>query len=237
MNINKYIELLRFYLTEKIDETQQSFQKTIVDEIDDVICTILSSVFALFISTECIEADGVLGVIFKITTIILVYFGTRLLFKKILRILKTKRELSNSNRLKLTSEEAKNLIEKFDHIACDSILLAWDFIDKKQSISHRDQKNFCIIEAFYYYKKAVEITCLIINNPNTCINNLENSNGISRYRLNNVYDSLKDINDQIDTELTNVQGIAHINEFKHEFEQSKISLGHIKKFIDEIYVE
>ena len=58
MNISKYIELLRFYLTDKISEVNNSLNNTLLDELLDIVSNILAAIFSVFISTEFIEVNG-----------------------------------------------------------------------------------------------------------------------------------------------------------------------------------
>lgn len=54
MNIEKYLELLRFYLTEKISEINDTLKNNIDDEVNNIISSILSAIFAVFITSETI---------------------------------------------------------------------------------------------------------------------------------------------------------------------------------------
>ncbi len=232
MNIHKYIELLRFYLIEKIDDIHQSLEKTLKDEIDDIIKSILSSILALFISIEFIEIEGVWGSLFKIVLTVSIYLLMRyIILAKIYRKVKTKKEIKEADGVFLTPVEAKRLIDKFDHIACDSLLLAWDFLDKSKKIKsgREHEKSFCIIEAFYYYKKSLDIVFLIIYNSKSCINNERKKDGISKYRLSNVYNSLSDINDNITQYMCLIN--VDTSEFEHEKKQYDKKLNTIKKYL------
>ena len=91
MNIEKYIELLRFYLTEKIDEVNRSVQKTIQDEIADLLSSIISSILAIYISTQFIEKNGLGWAVLKVFVLIIVYLLLYFLTKWIIRKYKTQK--------------------------------------------------------------------------------------------------------------------------------------------------
>lgn len=197
MDINKSIELLRFYLVDKIDEIQFTFQKALKNEIENLVTEVISSMTALFISFEFLSMNGVLGVFLKILILFLSYLFLKfVVISKIYRYIKTKKEKKDADEKKLSEPEIKNLIDKFDHIACDGILLSLDFLKKYNASSKKsvDEKRFYLIESFYYYKKAIDITSLIIDNCDYCINNPYKHDGIAHYRLINVYNLLDEIN-------------------------------------------
>lgn len=198
MNIEKYIELLRFYLTEKIDEVNQSVQKSISDEISNVISSIISSILAVFISTQFIKENGLGWAILKVAILIIVYFFARFLIKWLIKKQKAEVELKNANNKEISNDQAKKLISDFDHIACDSILLSWDFLKKINSKRLGDSENrFCLIESIYYYKKAISVILLIKTYKDRCINSINVSNAITPYRIKNASESLNDISQKI----------------------------------------
>lgn len=235
MNISKYIELLRFYLTEKIDTLDSSIKNTFSDEIQNIISSILSALFSLFISKDCIDMDGFWGVLIKIVLVIVLYFVFKYIISKLLNYRRTKNEIEKSDKKELSTSEAKKLIDRFDNVACDGIILSNDFLkkydDKKLSIC---EKQFALIESFYYYKKAVEITYLIIYNSEHCINNEKNVFGVSKYRLNNVYNLLNEISENINSKYINSM-ISPIDEFTNEKELADDLLGKIYAFISNNY--
>lgn len=151
MNIEKYIELLRFYLTEKIDEVNQSVQKGLSDEISNVISSIISSILAIFISTQFIEENGFWWAVLRVAILIGFYFISYFFINRLIKIYKAQKELKKANDKEISKVQAKKLISDFDHIACDSILLSWDFLKKMNSKGMGDsEKKFCLIESIYY---------------------------------------------------------------------------------------
>lgn len=235
MNISKYIELLRFYLTDRISEVNNSLNNTLLDELLDIVSNILAAIFSVFISTEFIEVNGWKGVVIKIATVVAGYFGLRWLFSKLLRYGKSSKEISESDNRTLSPSEVKNYIDKFDHVACDGILLSWDFWDKYEltPTEKTSQKNFYLIESFYYYKKSLDIVALIVDHANLCMNNPNNISGISLYRLINVYESLSKISckmDGVKSKLSDEE-FKNKDEFIFEIDSTKSSLKKIGNHI------
>ena len=146
MNIEKYIELLRFYVTDKIDEINLSIQKNINDVVENIISSIVASVLALLISTECIQLQGIGWTILEVIILIAFFIFFFFVFKWFIKRTKTEKQMKTVNDKQISPSEAKKIITDFDHIACDSILLAWDFLKKfNSSKTNGDEKMFCLI--------------------------------------------------------------------------------------------
>lgn len=234
MNIEKYIELLRFYLTEKIDEVNQSVQKGLSDEISNVISSIISSILAIFISTQFIEENGLGWAVLKVAILIVVYFSAYFSMKWLIKKHKAQLELKKANNKEISSVQVKKLISDFDHIACDSILLSWDFLKKINSKRMGDsEKKFCLIESIYYYKKAICVISLIMTYKDRCINSINVSNAITPYRIKNASESLNDISQKIVQAYSSL-GIDEGDGIVQDYQSTISDLRDITKFIDDL---
>lgn len=228
MNIEKYLELLRFYLTEKISEINDTLKNNIDDEVNNIISSILSAIFAVFITSETITANGVIATIVKVISVIAIWYTVKYIIWDKYRIRKKiDKETKVSDDKVLTSTKIKSLVDKFDHIACDGVLLSWDFLDKyaNKSPVRETEKEFYLIEAFYYFKKALLITSEVVYYAECCVNNDNVCTGVAIYRLQNIYNSLLAINDEI-------KEYPKADEFSGELEQVKHYLEGIKTFLD-----
>lgn len=228
MNIEKYLELLRFYLTEKISEINDTLKNNIDDEVNNIISSILSAIFAVFITSETITANGVIATIVKVILVIAIWYTVKYIIWDKYRIRKKiDKETKVSDYKVLTSTKIKSLVDKFDHIACDGVLLSWDFLDKyaNKSPVRETEKEFYLIEAFYYFKKALLITSEVVYYAECCVNNDNVCTGVAIYRLQNIYNSLLAINEEI-------KGYPKADEFSGELEQVKHYLEGIKTFLD-----
>ncbi len=231
MNINKYIELLRFYLIEKISEINTALKKDLSEEIDNIISSILSAIFAVYISAESIKSNDFWSIVLKVLVPIVLWLIFKfVIWKYIRRLFISRKEIKKSDDKDLTYEEIKSLVEKFDHIACDGVLLSWDFLKKYSlgRVNRKSEKNFYLIEAFYYYKKSLSIVSIIVYYSQCCINCEKVVNGISKYRLENIYESLSEINFEIDKEL---KANSFSDEFLHEFKNTNVDLIEVKKYL------
>ncbi len=235
MNISKYIELLRFYITDKIGQINESVQDSIGSEIEEILSSLLSAVFSLYISSELILLNGFWGIVLKIVIIVILYFLLKYLIKKLRRYRKSSKEETDADDGKITRTDAKSLVDKFDHIACDGILLSRDYFQKYDDIKVGKADNerlFYLFEAFYYYKKALQIAALVVQYPESCFNNANNLNGISMYRFVNVYNSLKEIEEVLNESIKSEKQIEYHSELSKEMIDTQEKLNTLKSYID-----
>ena len=123
MNIEKYLELLRFYLTEKISEINDTLKNNIDDEVNNIISSILSAIFAVFITSETITANGVIATIVKVISVIAIWYTVKYIIWDKYRIRKIiDKETKVSDDKVLTSTKIKSLVDKFDHVMAFSSL-------------------------------------------------------------------------------------------------------------------
>lgn len=232
MNIEKYIELLRFYVTEKIEEVNSSIEKSITDVIDNFISTIFAAILALIISTECIRLQGVWGIIMRVFLLIIAFLIAFFVVKKFKRFFKTKKELDDANNKRINLIDAKRRITDFDHIACDSILLSWDFLKKFNSIkTNENEEMFCLIETIYYYKKALFVTETIVTYSNDCVKSVNQENGVAPYRIKNASASLDEIHNKIKEALLKLN-ISEQDEMSIDVMDTEQHLSLIKKYVN-----
>lgn len=227
MNIDKYIELLRFYLTEKISEINDTLKTNIDDEVNNILSSILSAIFAVFITSEAVTADGIWATIVKVVLVIAVWYILKFqIWDKHRSRKKMDDETETSDTKNLTPAQVKSKVDKFDHIACDGVLLSWDFLDKYSNKSpvRQSEKEFYLIEAFYYYKKALLITWEVVYYAECCVNNSNVNTGVAKYRLENIYNSLLAISTEIEAQPKSA-------EFSDELEQVAHYLKTIKDFL------
>lgn len=95
--------------------------------------------------------------------------------------------------------KVKELIDDFDHIACDNILISQNFIN-----AYNDQttpillKEFYFYEVVYYTNVSLSIIQKLMYNKNLCINDKNNTNRIHLFRLENALFMINDIYKFID---------------------------------------
>lgn len=203
MKDSKYIELLRHYLTEKIDDSVEE----ISNSQDEMIVEIISTVFSALISGLLAEiysnnATKTLGSYISLVILLsTAYFVFRELFSWILKQIRFHQERKSYKNTKLSFSKKKKLIAKFDNIACDYLIAAYDSLttyiygDYPDGIEKKSIKEFYLYEAFYYYKKSIDITHLLLLYKSDCVGC---SDGVAKYRIVNVFNSLNELKQIID---------------------------------------
>ena len=231
MHISKYFELLRFYITEKIDKVDKSLKNTVSGEVRTIVSSLLSALFSLFISTEFINENGILWALLKIAIVIVSFFVFYFLFSQLSRHFLTIKEIKKSDNKELTDSQREIIIDKFDHIGCDGVLLARDFLNKYKNDSLTvNEQHFALIEAFYYCKKSIDVTTTIIDYSKLCVNSENNRTGISLYRLINVYKMLEELHKEINDNIT-MCDIAKKDELISEINEYSTRITEIGEFV------
>ena len=232
MHISKYFELLRFYITEKIEKVDKSLKNTVSGEVRTIVSSLLSALFSLFISTEFINENGILWALLKIAIVIVSFFVFYFLFSRLSRHFLTKKEIKKSDNKELTDSQRDIIIDKFDHIGCDGVLLARDFLNKYKNDSLTvNEQHFALIEAFYYCKKSIDVTITIIDYSKHCVNSENNRTGISLYRLINVYKMLEELHEEINNNIVSCN-IHKKDELHTELEEYSDKIKKIGKFVN-----
>lgn len=239
INFSKYIELLRFYVTDKIGQLNHSVQNTLGNEMDEVLSSILSAFFSFFISSEFVKISGILGTTLRLSIVIVLYFVLKFLIRKTRRYIKSTKEEKEADESRLSRAEVKSLIDRFDHIACDGILLSRDY-HKKYLETEKEKTNeklYYLFEAFYYFKKALQITELVTKYPEDCFNNQNQLSGISMYRFSNLFLSLSELQDALLQSITTEKSMAYHNELMDETIETEKTLKKINKYMESISAE
>lgn len=94
---------------------------------------------------------------------------------------------------KTSAIEIKEIIDSFDHIACDNVLVAKEFMQHFDSQSDLELSTFYYFEIIYYAKTAAKKALKILNNSNNCINSKDKTDAIDLFRIKNLCVILKQI--------------------------------------------
>lgn len=93
-------------------------------------------------------------------------------------------------------EYVKQLIDDFDHIACDNVLISKEFIAhffKEKKRGDYKSATFAYYESLYYLKSASDKIKRVLDNGEHCINNKNTVVSLDIYRLTNLYSMMVDI--------------------------------------------
>ena len=105
----------------------------------------------------------------------------------------------------VSTQKNKELIDDFDHIAFDNLIVACELLEEIKSTRDLEIRSFCFHEVIYYLKIAIRKT-KDVTHPDRreqCPNIFGNVNGIDIFRLYNIWDIMKKIHYQINEILKN----------------------------------
>lgn len=200
MYTQKHLELLRFYVIDKIDDSTKMIKEEKTNNIDEIVSTVFSALVSSATSALDITIDNrpVISIALKIFVLSIAFLVSKYISSKVIKEIRIN---SNRNRImkqELNQNEIKKLVDKFDHIACDGILLSKEYIDLYNSSQEdKNLSEFYYYESIYYFEKSLDIVKVIYNNRNQCINAEKSSGVIDAYRFNNLLkmmcDTLKTI--------------------------------------------
>lgn len=190
----KNSEFLKYSINSKIDK---EFSRSRIDSSIN-LAQLLSSVFSASLTTilittlnDLITVDNAFGKFFAIlgiaiAIIVITYFSLFFLIGYIFKTIREKRVL------KFGVNEIHELIEQFDNLACDSILIVEKYIeDLKSKKNSKEIDNYYIYEAIHYLKKAVGITEAIIGRKDECTCEKNDTSKIDMFRIRNLVSIMK----------------------------------------------
>lgn len=195
MYTQKHLELLRFYVIDKIDDSTKMIKEEKTNNIDEIVSTVFSALVSSVTSALDITIDNhpIISTAIKIFVLSIAFLASKYIVSKIIKEIRAN---SNRNRIikkELNQNEIKKLVDKFDHIACEGILLSKEYIDLYNS-SKEDENlsEFYYYESIYYFEKSLDIVKVIYNNRNQCINAEKSTGVIDAYRFNNLLKMMSD---------------------------------------------
>lgn len=189
---HKDFELLRFYISKDI----KRIEKKIPQGESQIVCCMIASLIDLLIAyffkdiLSNYAANAKMGnlcnVILRMIAIIVLIVMFLLLSKMIKRFLEyRKRKKQISGELLYSDAEYKQeIIDDFDNIACDGLLICQNYIAKY----HKEQKDY--IKEFYLYEvlhhltKSLKIFDIIYENSDQFVSD-KDDNLIDSYRAKN----------------------------------------------------
>ncbi|WP_405346542.1 hypothetical protein [Ruminococcus sp.] len=216
-------------IEEKASKNNESFEK--------LMGIVFSSAMSLFISYlsksyidaainsnsndiwTAIELFALSIVVFIISFILIrwVYYRIETLIKKV------KNNLASYGP-DLSEKGIKELIDDFDHIVYDNLIICYEFENQINNSSSEKLTNFYFHEIIYYLRKAVDITIDLTDDDrfDKCLNINKNVHGVDIFRLNNAFEMMDELYEMI---------ISHKNNITKQYDER------LKRIIDFQIVE
>lgn len=206
---HKNLELLRFYLSKDIKSIDRKLQK---DESEVLSCVIASlvDVFVVLLFDQmfeevisCITKNFWLQVGCKILCVVFLialFFGIRALSFAVHNYYLCKQEASGKN--DYLDERKQSVIDSFDNIACDGLLICKNYINKFNAESEKHVKEFYFYEIIHHLRKAASIYDQIKEHKEEYITS--SSKTLDSYRVNNFIEFCNQIFKFIEDNVTEV---------------------------------
>lgn len=181
----KNLELHRHQISTRVDKSLKDHADDGKSNADNISSTIFSACFSLVITyiSEELTTNTILIFALFLVAYIAAFILYRFLLQKFRKIYyNTKRHGKEIKRY-----EIKELLDNFDHIACDNNLAAKKFLEQYKQEKTLELSTFEFYELLYYAKVSAEKTMSILEHSDCCINTLSN---ISRIDLHRIYNQL-----------------------------------------------
>jgi hypothetical protein len=235
----KNIELSRYSVSSNLSKIEKKIIKQNSSNVSLLAGSIFSgsfSVLATYISIK--YTDTFTWKLVLLSTIIFsasfiasfyVYKFARFLLKYLYNKLK-KEHLSS------TPFEIKEIIDDFDHIACDNILAAYEFQKSFIGETNPNVANYYYHEMIYYLKVAIDKTTKVLKNSKSCINTLSTVSKIDLFRIENILDMMDELykyisKDEIKAKIKIDSKLK--SSFEHKISNIKDSINDIRKDLND----
>lgn len=189
---HKNLELLRFYVSKdigKIDAKIQNNESNLLGYflgslVDVLIVLLFDDFFVTFLETYVPSVKW--QVIVKIA-LILGFVGLFIFvswISKKIRESRIKKQQVSGKRAYDVSDEQQEMIDNFDNIACDGLLICQNYILRYKQVDEKYIKDFYLYEIIHHLNKAASICNIIYNNQKLYVS-AQNAQLLDSYRVNN----------------------------------------------------
>lgn len=220
----KYLELTRHHIIKKTKKIFDESNKSDNSNFNQICEVVFSSAMTLFLSflaelyfsdSQFLEikflksfelplwAESIIMFIIGIVVYIILFITVKYIYRLISRrwknfIYQEKHHGPDTSELKI-----KELIDDFDNITFDHLLIAYDYVDQiNVAIDNKNTEvaTFYLHETLYYLRTAINKTkeILIENRREQCLNIKRNTRGVDVFRLFNAHRMMEEIYKKID---------------------------------------
>lgn len=196
----KNYELLQYKLSSTINKNFELLlakNDSQYESIFATICSTMASTVLTQIAGEYIDKTGckiyiiLFYLLYFISFFLIGYLVCVALFKLIsafIKLIKSHEEVEE-----ITLKQKNVIINNFDNIACDCILIAFEFINDFNSNlnNSKNLRTYYYYETFYYLSKAINYTQLICDEEYIKLPNSDK--GIDLFRLENIISLIDEI--------------------------------------------
>ena len=215
----KFLELNRHHMikkTRKIIDTNNHSETGNFEHLCEVVFSSTMSLFLSFLTetffandksnTLQIFGEGRIPPVFEpyflficgIVLYIVLFIFVKFSYRKIVKIARNHLLQTKKNDIDVSNAKIKELIDDFDNITFDNLLIAYDYIDHINRLPEKKKlqiTTFYFHETAYYLRIAISKTkeLLIDNRRERCLNIKGNTLGVDVFRLFNAHKMMVEI--------------------------------------------
>lgn len=189
----KNLELFRHQVSSRVEKSLRRYadqSKKSAESITNNIFSACCSLVIAFLAHNYINQNNPHKAILSFSLFIVAYIVAYYASHYITKIAESIAYNRKHHGQGLTELEAKELVDDFDHIACDNNLVGKLFAKTFLSEPDIDIKEYEFYELYYYVNVSSDITLRIVENAEFCINTLDKVNAVDLHRLYNQLDML-----------------------------------------------
>lgn len=193
---------LKNIIDEKNNKNENNFEK-----LTGIVFSSAMSLFLSYLSKayfdDLIKTGSPWNVfwafLIAITIYIVLFVLIRFLYSKLTIIIQKMYLNLKVHSPDITDGKAKELIDDFDHIVLDNLIISYEFLEKIKKSNNKKIATFYFHEITYYLQKSIDITMEVTDKcrREKCLNISNNMQGVDLFRLRNVLDMMEDIYKQI----------------------------------------
>lgn len=199
----KYLELTRHHASSKFEKVISAQSKQNSTSAEEILAAMFSSALSLFFANlgENIKPApniwwqyiiyGLIAAIAYIFLFIVFFFGFKIFYRKVKGRMYDSRIHTGDH----SPEECKEIIDDFDVIAFDNLLLGFEFIQQLPPVCTTSQElhTYYFHELLYYLKTAITKTELVLDLGPGYINSKTVVTGVDLYRIYNAKSLMEEI--------------------------------------------
>ena len=190
-NNHKNLELFRYYLNRDLARIDNNIQNNANEMLGYFVASLVDmSIVVLF--SDLLNDKSAWCKLLAVFILIVLFIVISKIANKVANWLNTCRKESGREEY-LIDTARQEIIDGFDNIACDALLICEDYMQRYQEANKVHIKNFYLYEIIHHLNKSVDLFNEINAHRNLYISS-ENSELIDSYRINNYIDYAKAIN-------------------------------------------
>lgn len=189
----KNFELLRHQVSTRIDRSLRDYLTESRNNADNITSTIFSACLSLvtaYVSSQT-KGSAIVTFILFVIAYVIAFFVYKFVSKTSRIIYYNLKRHGGS----LNNREIKELVDNFDHIACDNNLVAREFMHHYKQQNELCLSTFEFYELYYYAKVSADITMSVLDHAGTCVNTLSDSSRVDLHRIYNQLNMLLIVKD------------------------------------------